>query len=129
MIKNDEKQTSPKQRIFFVTIAIFLLATTFMLYAGMVLTNKNNQSKEQENSDFMEKYQAIQAKYQAEIDAAGKTMSDQYFDSFRAYKDKVKSFNSADVTELVTKDYVKGDGAKIEDGTTDFDYSAYYIGW
>lgn len=129
MIKNDEKQTSPKQRIFFVAIAIFLLATTFMLYAGMVLTNKNNQSKDQENSDFMEKYQAIQAKYQAEIDAAGKTMSDQYFDSFRAYKDKVKSFNSADVTELVTKDYVKGDGAKIEDGTTDYDYSAYYIGW
>jgi flagellar basal body-associated protein FliL len=70
MIKNDEKRTSPKQRIFFVLVAIFLLATTFMLYVGMALTNKSNQSKEQADNEFMEKYYAIQDKYQAEIDAA-----------------------------------------------------------
>ena len=129
MIKNDDKKTSPRQRIFFVLIAIFLLATTFMLYAGMVLTNKNNQNKANETNDLMKKYTAWQEKYQAEINAAGKTLSDQYYDTFRPYKDKVKSFNAADVNELVTKDYVIGDGAEIADGTKDYGYSAYYIGW
>jgi FKBP-type peptidyl-prolyl cis-trans isomerase len=129
MIKNDEKRTSPKQRIFFVLVAIFLLATTFMLYVGMALTNKSNQSKEQADNEFMEKYYAIQDKYQAEVDAAGKELSNQYFDTFKSYKDKVKAFNSADAVELVTKDYVKGSGDKIEDGTTNYNYSAYYVGW
>jgi FKBP-type peptidyl-prolyl cis-trans isomerase len=129
MIKNDDKKTTPKQRIFFIIIAVFLLATTFMLYAGMVLTNKSNQNKANETNDLMEKYTAWQEKYQAEVNAAGKSLSDKYYDTFRPYKDKVKSFNAADVNELVTKDYVIGDGAEIANGTTDYGYSAYYIGW
>lgn len=129
MIKNDEKRTSVKQRIFFVFIAIFLLATTFMLYAGMILTNKSDQKASQEQDEFTEKYYAIQEKYQAEIDAAAAKISEKYFKDFVGYKDKVKSYNAADVVELTTKDYVKGSGDKIEDGTVNYNYSAYYIGW
>ena len=129
MIKNDDKKTTPKQRIFFCLVAVFLLATTFMLYAGMVLTNKNNQQKTNADNELMERYYAWQEKYQAEINAAGDTLSAKYFETFKPYKDKVKSFNAADVNELVTKDYVIGDGEEIANGTTDYNYSAYYIGF
>ncbi len=129
MIKNDDKKTTPKQRIFFVLIAVFLLATTFMLYAGMVLTNKSDQQKTSTENEFYEKYSDIQARYQSEVDDAAKVLSSEYFDTFKAYKDKAKAFNAADVTELKTKDYVIGDGEEIVDGAEDYDYSAYYIGW
>ena len=129
MIKNDDKKTTPKQRIFFVLIAVFLLATTFMLYAGMVLTHKSDQQKTSTENDFYEKYTDIQARYQSEVDDAAKVLSSEYFDTFKTYKDKAKAFNAADVTELKTKDYVIGDGEEIVDGTEDYDYSAYYIGW
>ena len=129
MIKNDDKKTTPKQRIFFVLIAVFLLATTFMLYAGMVLTHKSDQQKTVSENEFYEKYSDIQARYQQEIDAAAKEVSAKYFDTFLPYKDKAKAFNAADVTELKTKDYVIGDGEEITDGTQDYNYSAYYIGW
>lgn len=129
MIKNNDKKTSPKQRIFFVLVAIFLLATTFMLYAGMALSDKNRQNSQNAKNDIEGRYAALQEKYQAEVDVVGNKLSEQYFDQFVAYKEKVKAFNAADVVELKTKDYVVGDGEEIDDGTTNTNYSAYYIGW
>ena len=37
MIVNEEKKTSPKQRIIIALIAILMLGSTFALYAGIVL--------------------------------------------------------------------------------------------
>jgi len=129
MIKNSDVKTSPKQRIFFALVAVFLLATTFMLYAGMVLTNNSQQSSANSSNEFMTRYNAWQTKRQAEIDAYGDELSAKYFDTFKPYKDKVKAYNAADVTDIIKKDYVIGDGEEIADGTTDYEYSAYYIGW
>ena len=47
MIVNDERKTTPKQRIIITLIAIFMLGSTFALYAGIVLSFKNKEVQEE----------------------------------------------------------------------------------
>ena len=129
MIKNDDKKTTPKQRILICAIAFFMLAATFMLYMGIVLNYQNQQKKTEANQEKQQRLIALMQERQAEEDAQAKELSAKYFDDFVGYKDRVKSFNAADVTELKKKDLKVGDGETIEDGNTNTDYSAYYIGW
>lgn len=129
MIKNDDKKTTPKQRILICAIAFFMLAATFMLYMGIVLNYQNQQKKTEANQEKQQRLTEIMQEYQAQVNEQAKEISEKYFDEFVAYKDRVKSFNAADVTELKKKDLKVGDGETIEDGNTNTDYSAYYIGW
>jgi len=137
MIKNEELRTTPTQRIVIILIAIFLLGSTFALYAGIVLGYKNqdilNASKEEKSQRFSELY----AEYQAKVDEQGRELSGTYFDSFKGYRQSVKAFNAASVNTLEKKDLVEGTGREIK-STTDSDgnvtswdtnYAAYYIGW
>ena len=41
MIKNEDRTTSPRMRIFFILVAIVLLGSTFAIYAGIVIGQDN----------------------------------------------------------------------------------------
>ena len=138
MIVNEDRQTTPKQRIIVALIALFLLGSTFALYAGIVLNVKNQENQTALNNQKTNRFQELYAEYQAREDAQGKELSNKYFETFKKYRSDVKAYNAADVNTLTVKDLVVGDGREIkseevegEESTTnwDTDYAAYYIGW
>lgn len=128
MIKNDDLRTSPKQRLIIIVIAIFMLISTFALYAGLVLNFSSNSSSNALTSEEQARYNQLQTEYQQKVSEQANELSKKYFDSFKGYKSKVKSFNAASVDNLKTEDLKVGSGATVKD--KDFvDYAAYYIGW
>ena len=138
MIVNEDRQTTPKQRIIIALIALFLLGSTFALYAGIVLNVKNQENQTALNDQKTNRFQELYAEYQAREDAQGKELSNKYFETFKKYRSDVKAYNAADVNTLTVKDLVVGDGREIKseevegEGSTtnwDTDYAAYYIGW
>lgn len=137
MIKNEELRTTPTQRIVIILIAIFLLGSTFALYAGIVLSYKNQDILNASNEEKSQRFSELYAEYQAKVDAQGKDLSGAYFDTFKGYRQNVKAFNAASVNTLEKKDLVEGTGREIKSTTDgdgnvtswDTDYAAYYIGW
>ncbi|MDR0397966.1 MAG: FKBP-type peptidyl-prolyl cis-trans isomerase [Candidatus Nomurabacteria bacterium] len=120
-------ETKTSVRIFVGLMAFLMVVSTLGLYVVIILGNQS-QSKEQAAANqaqiqFNEKVQIQQSK----LSVQAAELSKKYYDEFVAYKNEVRSFNAAAVTELKTRDLKAGDGAKI---TEDFeDYSMYYIGW
>ena len=129
MIKNEDRTTSPRMRIFFILVAVILLGSTFAIYAGIVIGQDNKDAQTAVSNEKMQRLNELASEHQAEVDKIATELSGKYFDKFVEYKSRVKAFNAADVSELKTEDLKKGDGDKIEDGTQNVDYSAYYIGW
>ena len=127
MIKNNDLKTSPKQRIIITIIAIFMLGSTFALYAGIVLnaSNPNTSSGEvtvtQEEED---RYNELMNEYEGKVDE----LSSKYYEKFAKYKNRIKSFNQADISEVKKVDLKEGTGAKVTDSEFT-EYSAYYVGW
>ncbi len=131
MIVNDEKKTSPKQRIIIVLIAIFMLVSTFALYAGIVLQYQNGGSSSSTGAltdEEQNELATLLTDYQALVDKQTKELSDKYFDTFKQYRNQVKSFNAAATTNLAVKDLKVGSGREITE-IDDVNYAAYYIGW
>ena len=126
MIKNEENKTSVKLRIIILAIAIFMLGSTFALYAGLVLNYNNpaTTSSEQKQKRFQELYN----EYQEKVNAQAAELSKVYYPEFSQYKNRVKSFNSAGVVNLTVTDLKVGTGRELTD-VSDIDYAAYYIGW
>lgn len=137
MIKNEELRTTPTQRIVIILIAIFLLGSTFALYAGIVLSYKNQDILNASNEEKSQRFSELYAEYQAKVDEQGRNLSNAYFDTFKGYRQSVKGFNAASVNTLEKKDLVEGTGREIKSTTDsdgnvtswDTDYAAYYIGW
>ena len=137
MIKNEELRTTPTQRIVIILIAIFLLGSTFALYAGIVLSYKNQDILNASNEEKSQRFSELYAEYQAKVDEQGQNLSNAYFDTFKGYRQSVKAFNAASVNTLEKKDLVEGTGREIKSTTDsdgnvtswDTDYAAYYIGW
>lgn len=137
MIVNEEKKTTLKQRIIIVAIAVFLLGSTFALYAGIVLSYKNSDAQNAIANEKSNRFSELYAEYQGRMQQQASELSSKYFDTFSKYRGNVKAFNAADVDTLKTNDLVVGDGNEIkydydEDGNIasyNADYSAYYIGW
>lgn len=131
MIVNEERKTSPKQRIIIVLIAILMLGSTFALYAGIVLNYQNAGNTTINNTltdEETQRFQELLAEYQAKIDEQSAELSKKYFDTFKQYRSRVKAFNAAGVTELKVTDLKVGTGREITE-LDDVDYAAYYIGW
>ena len=137
MIVNEERRTTPKQRIVIMLIAIFLLGSTFALYAGIVLSFKNQETQNAISEEKQTRFSELYAEFQSRQDEQAKELSGKYFDTFKQYRQNVKAFNAADVNTLQTRDIVTGTGREIsstadsEGNVTayDTDYAAYYIGW
>ena len=137
MIVNEERRTTPKQRIVITLIAIFLLGSTFALYAGIVLSFKNQETQNAISEEKQTRFSELYAELQSRQDEQAKELSGKYFDTFKQYRQNVKAYNAADVNTLQIRDIVTGTGREIsstadsEGNITayDTDYAAYYIGW
>ena len=137
MIVNEERRTTPKQRIVIALIAVFLLGSTFALYAGIVLSYKNQETQNAISEEKQTRFNELFAEFQSRQDERAKELSNKYFDTFKAYRQNVKAFNAASVNTLQIRDIVKGTGREISSTTDsegnavayDTDYAAYYIGW
>ena len=137
MIVNDDRKTTPKQRIIVALIALFLLGSTFALYAGIVLGFKNQETQQAISNEKVSRFNELYAEYQAREDAQAEELSKKHFDTFKAYRSNAKAFNAADVNTLTHKDLVVGKGREIKSETNengevsnwDTNYAAYYIGW
>ena len=129
MIKNNDLKTSPKQRIVITIIAIFMLGSTFALYAGIVLNASNpTTSGSTVTLEEEDRYNELMEEYQAKVDKQAQELSAKYFDKFVKYKNRVKSFNQADISEVKKVDLKEGTGKKVTDSEFT-EYSAYYVGW
>lgn len=131
MIANQEQHTSPRQRILIVCIALFMLLSSFALYASIIMTSSGSGSSQSTTGLTAEeelRYDELLTEYQGKVDAQAKELSDKYFAEFSQYKSRVKSFNAADVTAVSFTDIKVGDGAEVTDSEF-IDYSAFYIGW
>lgn len=138
MIVNDDRKTTPKQRIIIFAIAVFLLGSTFALYAGIVLSYKNQETQQSEATAKQNRFNELYAEYQARENEQAKELSKKYFETFKKYRSSVKAFNAASANkELKIVDLVKGTGRTIDSkkddqgnfSEVDTNYSAYYIGW
>ena len=128
MIKNDDLKTSPKQRLVIAAIAVFMLVSTFALYAGIVLNYGRSSTSNNLTSEEQARYDELLAEYNADVEKQADELSAKYYNTFKEYKSQVKAFNAAGVDNLKTEDLKVGTGRAIS-GTEDVDYSAYYIGW
>ena len=136
MIVNEDRSTSPKQRIIIAAIAVFMLASTFALYVGIVLNFQNQESQSSDASSRMSKFSTLFNEYNTKRSEKATELSNQYFEQFKGYRSEVKAYNAASVDTLETRDIVVGEGREItykheNDELSDIDtnYNAYYIGW
>jgi len=128
MIKNDELKTTGRQRIVIVVIAIFMLLSTFALYASVIMGGGSNSTTSTADNEKVERFNELYQKYLNAVDKQSAELSSKYFDTFVSYKSRVKAYNAADITTTTAKDLVVGTGAEVTDENF-VDYSAYYIGW
>lgn len=125
----DEKElrTSPKQRIFIILIAVFMVGSIIAGYAGIVIGGSQGSSAAENSVDEAKvaEYSEAYNKLQAEFSEA--TKGD--FDRFIQYKSHITAYNesSANGGGVVTEDLVAGTGHEISEG--DSNYLAYYVGW
>ena len=128
-------KTSMKQRIIIFAIAFLLLAATIASYVLIVLNDKNGSTASTTSSRTAEEQAQLDAytsEYEAkgaEVTARGEELSVQYFDDFKSYRSRVRSYNAASANSngLKTEDLKQGTGRVLTDGDTD--YFAYYIGY
>ena len=125
----DEKElkTSPKQRIFIILIAIFMVGSIVAGYAAIVISGAqgNNSSENKIDEAKIAEYSEAYEKIKTEFSEA--TKSD--FNKFIQYKSVVTAYNETAANEggVQSEDLSEGTGATIN---SDFkDYLAYYVGW
>ena len=130
-MEQDILKTSWKQRVLFIIIAVLMVFSFVATYIAIVLSNKDSNTSSNDSSDNPE-LTAIEEEYQAktdEITEYAATLSSKYFDNFKGYKSRVKSYNAttANSDGLKTTDLAEGTGRELK--ADDTDYLAYYIGW
>jgi len=111
--------TTKGQRIGIWIIAIFMTVGTIGSFAVIVLANQNTRNDQNRLTE-------LQAKYQADVEAQNKELSDKYFETFNQYASRPAAFDGTNVTEIKTEDLKVGDGEEL---TAESSFTAYYIGW
>lgn len=125
-----ELRTSPKQRIFIILIAIFMVGSIIASYVAIVVGGVNSGRAtassesgidQQKVAEYQEAYDDLQAEFS--------TLTQDDFDEFIKYKSEITGYNESTANDsgVVTKDLKTGTGAEITEGNTD--YLAYYVGW
>lgn len=118
--------TKTSQRIFIWFITVVMIIGTVVSFAVMIVASQNDRNDQSALREAQEKYQQDYQAYQAKVDAQGKRLSKQYYDSFAKYENRPAAFNAAAVKKLEKNDLVVGDGKKV---TADSEFTAYYLGW
>lgn len=119
-------KTSRWQRLGILLIAILLLGGTVFAYLFIFMSGSSSNTG---NDELIADLTAQYDEKAAELEAAAKPLSEQYFDEFSSYLSNVKAYNaaSAEAEILGVKDLKTGTGKTLEEGDTN--YFAYYIGW
>lgn len=119
-------KTSRWQRIGILLIAILLLGGTVFAYLFIFMSGSSSNTG---NDELIADLTAQYDEKAAELEAAAKPLSEQYFDELSSYLSNVKAYNaaSAEAEILGVKDLKTGTGKTLKEGDTD--YFAYYIGW
>lgn len=127
-MNQEQLKTTWKQRIIFGVIAFLLLFSTVAVYALIVLSGEKKEMTDKEISAELTKIDEEISVKSNELDEEAKKMSDKYYNTFKGYRSKVRSYNAQSVYNagLKTIDLKKGNGAEI---TVESIYYAYYIGW
>lgn len=128
-MEEKELKTSLKQRIIISIIAILMLGSTIGVYALIVISGSKSAETSAQNSEEIAELSKKFEEKGEELSAEMNKMSEKYYEEFKGYRDRVRSYNAAAVNEAKLKfeDLKEGDGAEI---TTEFnDYYAYYIGF
>ncbi len=107
------------QRISIWIIVIVLTAGTMLSFFAIILGNSNTANEQATISQLTQKYQA-------DVAAQTKQLSDQYYSVFSSYASNVSAFDPASITDVKSTDLKVGDGAAIDENSS---YTAYYIGW
>ncbi|MBR3322281.1 FKBP-type peptidyl-prolyl cis-trans isomerase [Candidatus Saccharibacteria bacterium] len=124
----DEKElrTSPKQRLFIILIAVFMVGSIVASYAAIVISGSQSSNAtdskvdEAKIAEYSEVYSEIQAKF------TEATKDD--FNKFIGYKSgTVTAYNENTANEngVKVEDLQEGSGVEV----TDSNYLAYYVGW
>ena len=127
-MEEKELRTSPKQRIFIILIAVFMVGSIIAGYAAIVISGAQGKADTTTNNVDEAKvaeYSDAYSKLEAEFSEA--TKGD--FDKFIQYKSAVAGYNETSANEngVQTEDLVVGTGREISEG--DSNYLAYYVGW
>lgn len=122
-------KTSWKQRVVVIVIALLMIFSFVASYIAIVLSNNKKSSSDTGDNEELTKIEEEYQKKSEEITAYAETLSAKYFDLFKEYKSRVKSYNAttANSEGLKTTDLKEGDGRELK--ADDTDYLAYYIGW
>ena len=126
----DEKElkTSPKQRLFIILIAVFMVGSIVAGYAAIVISGSqgsSNSSTGEIDEAKVAEYSEAYNKLKTEFSEA--TQGD--FNEFIQFKSEVAGYNETSANEggVQTKDLKIGTGKEITEN--DSDYLAYYVGW
>lgn len=126
-MEEKELRTSPKQRIFIILIAIFMVGSIVASYAAIVISGSQGSSTSADKVDEAKvaEYEAAYSQIQEDFTKA--TQED--FSKFIKYKSEISAYNEAAANDggIQTKDLKEGTGKTIGDNNTD--YLAYYVGW
>jgi FKBP-type peptidyl-prolyl cis-trans isomerase len=117
---------STAQRVGIWIIAIAMLLGTIVSFVVMIFANDNARNDQARAQQIEERYTEEFNEYQLKVVQQAQELSERYFETFSIHKNRVKSFNPDDVTELKTHDIVVGDGEVLTNEST---FTAYYIGW
>ena len=107
------------QRICIWIIVIALAAGTMLSFFAIILGNKNTATEQATINQLTQKYQA-------DVAAQTKQLSDQYYPILSQHTSEVSSFDAASITEVKSNNLKSGDGTAITENSM---YTAYYIGW
>lgn len=125
----DEKElrTSPKQRLFIILIAVFMVGSIVASYAAIVISGSqgNAQTNTEVDQAKIAEYTEAYEKAEAEFRAAAQPD----FDEFIQYKSEITGYNETTANEngVQAKDLKEGSGKEIT--ANDSNYLAYYVGW
>ena len=129
-MEEKELKTSPKQRIFIILIAVFMVGSIVASYAAIVISGSQSNTTTVEAGQVDEakvaEYEEAYSKLQAEFTAATK----EDFQKFIGYKgNTVKAYNesAANSGGVAIEDLVVGSGSEVADDGSN--YLAYYVGW
>ena len=113
-------RTSAKQRIIIGLIALLMLGSFVAIYVGIVMGQRDttNAIDPTKTAELKSAYDAKKA----EVDEAAATLSDQYLEEMKGYKEsEVRSYNATTANEggLQVTDLKAGDGRTLAEGDTD----------
>lgn len=127
-MEEKELQTSLKQRIAIIAIAIIMLGSIIAGYVAIVANSGNSSSSSSETEISEEKIAEYEEAYDEKL-AKFQEASAYDYSKFMKYLPELAAYNESTANSggVKTKDLRIGNGRELGEGDTN--YLAYYVGW